>query len=137
LTWLGIGARLESVSSLRRFFVGTLPVLLGLLIGAAPLAECFAPPPGEEMPCCANMHHDESCGQAGSVAKCCEHSRVQESSGVMVAKPHHTPAVPALLSPIVVAPGLSQLPAYPEIAFDASPPPRSTRLHIVLSVFLI
>jgi hypothetical protein len=114
------------------------PAVLALLIGGAPVAECFTPPPGAEMPCCAAMQHDEACGQAGSAAKCCDDARMHDSYGVLVAKHHEAPAaMVALLSPVIAAPGLSQVPEFRAIAFDTGPPHRSTRLHIVLSVFLI
>lgn len=70
--------------------------------------------------------------------QCCEHARMQDSYGVVVGKHHEAPtAAVAVLSPVVVAPGLSQIPEFRPIAFDTGPPPRSTPLHIVLSVFLI
>lgn len=121
-----------------RLAIRTLPAVLALLIGGAPVAECFTPPPGAEMPCCAEMHHDESCGQTGSAAKCCERARMQNASGVMIAKHREAPAaLVALISPVAAAPGLSRLAEFRPIAFDTGPPHRSTRLHIVLSVFLI
>jgi hypothetical protein len=114
------------------------PATLALLLAAAPVAECFTPPPGAEMPCCANMHHDETCGQAGGAAECCNHARTQDSNGVVVAKHHEAPtAMVALLLPVVIAPWLSQVPVFRVFAVDTGPPPRSTPLHIVLSVFLI
>jgi hypothetical protein len=121
-----------------RLAVRTLPAVLALLIGGAPVAECFTPPPDAEMPCCAAMHHDENCSQAGTPAKCCEDARLQAASGVM-ATPHREAPTSnvAVLSPVIVAPRLLQIPEFPPLAFDTSPPPRSTRLHIVLSVFLI
>jgi hypothetical protein len=83
------------------------------------------------------MHHDETCGQAGSAAECCNHARTQDSNGVVVAK-HEAPTVMvALLPPVVIAPWLSQVPVFRVFAVDTGPPPRSTPLHIVLSVFLI
>ena len=123
---------------LTRLAVRMVPATLALLLAAAPVAECFTPPPGAEMPCCANMHHDEACGQAGSAAECCNHARTQDSNGVVVAKHHEAPtAMVALLPPVVIAPWLSQVPVFRVFAVDTGPPPRSTPLHIVLSVFLI
>jgi len=123
---------------LTRLAVRIVPATLALLLAAAPVAECFTPPPGAEMPCCANMHHDETCGQAGSAAECCNHARTQDANGVVVAKHHETPTVMvALLPPVIVAPWLSQVPLFRPLEFDTGPPPRSTPLHIVLSVFLI
>jgi hypothetical protein len=121
-----------------RLALRTLPAVLALLIGGAPLAECFTPPPGAEMPCCAAMHHDDTCGQAGSAAQCCEHSRMQAAYGVIAAKHHEAPiSMAAVLSPTMAVPRLSQVPIFRPIAIDTGPPPRSTPLHIVLSVFLI
>jgi hypothetical protein len=130
--------RLDAVRFFVRSFVRTMPIALALLLAGAPVAECFTPPPGAEMPCCANMHHDESCGQAGSAAQCCEHARTQAAYGVIAAKHlEASSSTLAVLSPVIAAPSLSQLPEFGPIAFDTGPPPRSTRLHIVLSVFLI
>ena len=123
---------------LKRVAVRIVPATLALFLAAAPVAECFTPPRGAEMPCCANMHHDEICGQAGSAAECCNHARTQDSNGVVVAKRHEAPTVMvALLPPGIVAPWPSQVPRFRPIEFDTSPPPRSTPLHIVLSVFRI
>jgi hypothetical protein len=120
-----------------RSIVRTLPIALALLLVGAPVAQCFTPPPGAEMPCCASMHHDESCGQAGSAAQCCERAQTQAAFGV-IAKHHEVrSSTVAVLSPIIAAPRLSQLPEFPPLVRDTGPPPRSTRLHIVLSVFLI
>jgi hypothetical protein len=84
------------------------------------------------------MHHDESCGQAGGAAECCEHARMQDSSGIIAAKHHEVAAsIVAVLSPIMAAPWRSHVPEFQHVAFDTGPPPRSTPLHIVLSVFLI
>jgi hypothetical protein len=84
------------------------------------------------------MHHDEACGQAGSAAECCEHARVQPAYGVLAAKHHQaSSSVVAVLSPVIAPPSLSRVPEFPPVAVDTGPPPRSTRLHIVLSVFLI
>lgn len=123
---------------LTRFVVRMVPAALALLLAAAPVVECFTPPPGAEMPCCAAMHHDESCGQAGRAAECCEHARMQTASGVIATK--HREAASSMvtvLSPVMAAPALSEVPEFQPVAFDTGPPPRSTRLHIVLSVFLI
>jgi hypothetical protein len=114
------------------------PAALAFLLATAPVAECFTPPPGAEMPCCANMHHDETCGQAGSAAECCNHARMQGAYGVIAAKHPDSPSsMVAVLSPVVAAPWLSPVPQFRPLEFDTGPPPRSTPLHIVLSVFLI
>ena len=127
----------NSLTLLCRAIVRTFPVVLALSLASAPVAECFAPPPGAEMPCCAAMRHDESCGQAGTAAQCCEHAQIQGAYGIVAAKHREAPApMVAVLSPIVAA-WLSRVPVFRPLAFDAGPPPRTTRLHIILSVFLI
>jgi hypothetical protein len=132
------GATLTVVRFVTHFATRVGPAVLALLLAGSPVAECFTPPPGAEMPCCASMHHDEACSQAGSAAECCNHARTDESNGVVVAKQQGAPSIiVALLSPAVMAPGLSQLPAFHTIVVDTGPPPRSTPLHVVISVFLI
>ena len=140
LTQQAADATLGAVRFFTRSVVRTLPMVVALSFAGSPVAECFAPPPGAEMPCCADgrhetCHHDEN---PGAVVQCCRQAQVQESSGVTVAKPHATTSqFVAVLSPVVAAPGLSQIPVIHPVTFDTGPPGRSTRLHIVLSVFLI
>lgn len=138
LTPFSGGATLAVVRLLTHFATRVGPAALALLLAGSPVAECFTPPAGAEMPCCASMHHDEACNQAGSAAECCNHARTDESNGVVVAKQHGAPsAVVALLSAAVMAPGLSKVQAFHTIVVDTGPPPRSTPLYVVLSVFLI
>ena len=121
-----------------RSIVRTLPVVLTLALASVPVAQCFAPPPGAEMACCASLHHDESCGQAGSAAQCCTVAQTQASFGVIAAKHQEAAAsLVAVVSPLVALPSLLQVPDFLPQMFDTGPPGRSTRLHVVLSVFLI
>jgi|SRR5947208_12870408 len=132
------GVTLLMVRMFVRSFVSTLPVVLALSVASAPLAECFIPPPGAEMPCCASMHHDEACGRAGSATECCDHARMQASYGVIAATHQElASSITAALSPVVPTSRLSQVPDFRAIALDTGPPPRSTPLHVFLSVFLI
>ena len=132
------GDTIDPVRFLTRSIVRTLPVVLTLALASVPVAQCFAPPPGAEMPCCASMHHDEACGQAGSAARCCTLAQMQASFGVTAAKHQEAAAsLIAVVSSVVALPSLSQVPDFLPQMFDTGPPGRSTRLHIVLSVFLV
>lgn len=63
---------------------------------------------------------------------------MQAAYGVIAAKhPETSGSMVAVLSPVTAAPWLAQVPAFRAIAADTGPPPRSTPLHVVLSVFLI
>ena len=133
-----MGGTIDIVGSFARSIVRILSVVLALSLASAPVAECFAPPPGAEMPCCVGGHHDEACPHNGDAVQCCKQARVQDLRGVMVTKPHATAAqIVALPSPVVAAPTLLRVPVFHPLMFDTGPPGRSTRLHIVLSVFLI
>ena len=138
LTPLAGGATLKVVRLVTRLVRRILPAGLALLLVSAPVAECFTPSAGAEMPCGAAMHHDASCDQAPSAAPCCEQARMQGSYGVLAARQHEASgSLFALLSPVIAAPWLSQVPDFQPSTIDTGPPHRSTRLHIVLSVFLI
>ena len=137
LTPPGQGVRLTEVRFPARSIARLLPIALTMLLVSSPVAECFAPPPGAEMPCCAAMHHDESCGQAGSAAQCCEHASVQGATGIVAAKHRQAVDLGVELSPLAAAPWLSLAPILQPLSLDTGPPPRTIPLHVVLSVFLI
>ena len=133
-----MGDTIEAVRFLARSIVRILPVVMALSLASAPVAECFAPPPGAEMPCCVGGHHDEACHHNQDAVQCCKEAQIQDSSGLAVAKPEQTVTQPvAVLSPLVAVPNVSQVPVLVPLAVDTSPPVRSTPLYIVLSVFLI
>ena len=132
------GDIIDAVRFLTRSIVRTLPLALALSLASAPVAECFAPPPGAEMACCVGGHHDEACHHNQDAVQCCQQAQVHDSHGVIVAKsPATAGQIIACLSPVVAAPRLAQLPVFHPLTFDTGPRGRSTRLHIVLSVFLI
>jgi hypothetical protein len=85
------------------------------------------------------MHQDEACPHNNQAAmQCCNAARAQDASGVMAAKPDHTVTQPAaVLSPVIAAPNVCLVPLFAPGLRDTGPPGRSTRLHVVLSVFLI
>ena len=116
----------------------TSPLILAIAVGNAPVAECFPPPPGAEMPCCAGMHQDEGCPHNQDAMQCCNTARVQDSYGLLAAKANHTVTQSAaMLSPTVGVPNVALVPLFVPLVVDTGPPGRSTRLHVVLSVFLI
>jgi hypothetical protein len=120
------------------FFVRTSLAILAIALGSAPVAECFVPPPGAEMPCCAGMHQDGACPHNQEAMQCCQAARVHDAYGLITAAPNHIVTQPAaVLSRVVAAPNVSLVPLFIPLVVDTGPPGRSTPLHVVLSVFLI